>query len=91
MSAGSTSSSSSHNSHVLDIDAFTSLLMANVAKDSNNNTNSTGPVLPAAAIGPKIPAKGYLVQQIRGGLYWLTALPISKCKSALKVCTFVYN
>jgi hypothetical protein len=44
--------------------AFTSLLMAKVAKAAanNNNTNnnsSTGSVLlPASAIGPKIPPKG---------------------------------
>jgi glyoxylase-like metal-dependent hydrolase (beta-lactamase superfamily II) len=30
-----------------------------------------GPV-PAGAQGPAIPAKGYLVQEIRGGLYWVT-------------------
>ena len=71
-------SNTAQNSHFLDIDAFTSLLMAKVAKtaaDSNNtNSNSStgGVLLPATAIGPKIPPKGYLVQQIRGGLYWLT-------------------
>jgi hypothetical protein len=26
---------------------------------------------PAAAIGPTIPPKGYLVKEIRDGLYWL--------------------
>jgi glyoxylase-like metal-dependent hydrolase (beta-lactamase superfamily II) len=74
---GSTSNTAQNN-HFLDIDAYTSLLMAKVAKaaaDSNNtNSNSStgGVLLPATAIGPKIPPKGYLVQQIRGGLYWLT-------------------
>jgi glyoxylase-like metal-dependent hydrolase (beta-lactamase superfamily II) len=56
----------------LDIDKFTSLLMSKAAAESSNNTNNTGSSLPAAAIGPKIPAKGYLLQEIRGGLYWLT-------------------
>jgi glyoxylase-like metal-dependent hydrolase (beta-lactamase superfamily II) len=61
-----------YSSQDLDIDKFTSLLMAKAANESSNNTNNTGSAIPAAAIGPKIPAKGYLVQQIRGGLYWLT-------------------
>src|SRR6478672_420216 len=56
----------------LDIDKFTSLLMSKAAAESSNNTNNTSSALPAAAIGPKIPAKGYLVQEIRDGLYWLT-------------------
>ncbi|MGN6630597.1 MAG: MBL fold metallo-hydrolase [Candidatus Nitrosocosmicus sp.] len=56
----------------LDMDKFASLLMAKATAESSNNTNNTGLALPAAAIGPKIPAKGYLVQEIRGGLYWLT-------------------
>jgi glyoxylase-like metal-dependent hydrolase (beta-lactamase superfamily II) len=61
-----------YSSQYLDVDKFTSLLMAKVANDSGNNANNTSSVLPTAAIGPKIPAKGYLVQEIRGGLYWLT-------------------
>jgi glyoxylase-like metal-dependent hydrolase (beta-lactamase superfamily II) len=56
----------------LDIDKFTSLLMAKATAESSNNTNNTGSALPAVANGPKIPAKGYLLQEIRGGLYWLT-------------------
>lgn len=28
--------------------------------------------VPSTALGPEIPAKGYLVQEIRDGLYWLT-------------------
>jgi len=45
-----------------------------VVKDSNNSTskNATTIPLPQAAKGPPIPAKGYLVQQIRGHLYWVT-------------------
>ena len=61
-----------HSAQDLDMDKFTSLLMAKSAAESSNNTNNTGSALPAAAIGPKIPAKGYLVQEIRDGLYWLT-------------------
>ena len=57
----SATSNTGHNSLALDMDAFTSLLMAKVAKAADNNTNnnsSTGPVLlPATAIGPKIPPK----------------------------------
>jgi glyoxylase-like metal-dependent hydrolase (beta-lactamase superfamily II) len=34
-------------------------------------TTEFGPV-PAGAKGPAIPAKGYLVQEIPGGLYWVT-------------------
>jgi len=63
-----------YSSQDLDMDKFTSLLMAKTANDSRNNTNNTSSVLPAAAIGPKIPAKGYLVQEIRDGLYWLTVV-----------------
>ena len=37
----------------------------------NNATTSTTQI-PEAAKGPPIPAKGYLVQQIRDHLYWLT-------------------
>jgi len=29
-------------------------------------------VLPSQAVGPSIPAKGYLVEEIRDGLYWVT-------------------
>ena len=40
---------------------------------SNNSKNSTTTVqLPDAAKGPAIPAKGYLVQEIRDHLYWVT-------------------
>jgi glyoxylase-like metal-dependent hydrolase (beta-lactamase superfamily II) len=43
---------------------------------SNSNittsTNSSSANIPAAAIGPTIPPKGYLVKEIRDGLYWLT-------------------
>ena len=48
-----------------------------LVKDSNNSTgnNSTGKnatTIPLPAKGPRIPAKGYLVQQIRDHLYWVT-------------------
>jgi glyoxylase-like metal-dependent hydrolase (beta-lactamase superfamily II) len=40
---------------------------------SNNSKNSTTTVqIPDAAKGPAIPAKGYLVQEIRDHLYWVT-------------------
>jgi glyoxylase-like metal-dependent hydrolase (beta-lactamase superfamily II) len=40
--------------------------------DNSSSTVSATIQLPEAAKGPPIPAKGYLVQQIKGGLYWLT-------------------
>ena len=43
-----------------------------VMQPSNNSANATNIQLPEAAKGPPIPTKGYIVQQIRGGLYWLT-------------------
>jgi glyoxylase-like metal-dependent hydrolase (beta-lactamase superfamily II) len=43
---------------------------AQTIKESNSNSSTVQ--LPEAAKGPPIPPKGYLVQQIRDGLYWLT-------------------
>jgi len=43
------------------------------AKQSDNSSTINATIqLPEGAKGPPIPAKGYLVQQIRDGLYWLT-------------------
>jgi glyoxylase-like metal-dependent hydrolase (beta-lactamase superfamily II) len=39
-------------------------------KDSGKNTTTIP--LPQAAKGPTIPAKGYLVEEIRDQLYWVT-------------------
>ena len=39
---------------------------------SNNSKNSTIVQIPHAAKGAAIPAKGYLVQEIRNHLYWVT-------------------
>jgi glyoxylase-like metal-dependent hydrolase (beta-lactamase superfamily II) len=41
------------------------------AAKQNNTVNSTTRI-PAIAMGPQIPAKGYLVQEIRDHLYWVT-------------------
>ena len=41
------------------------------AAKQNNTVNSTTHI-PAIAMGPQIPAKGYLVQEIRDHLYWVT-------------------
>ena len=41
------------------------------AAKQNNTVNSTIHI-PSIAMGPKIPAKGYLVQEIRDHLYWVT-------------------
>jgi glyoxylase-like metal-dependent hydrolase (beta-lactamase superfamily II) len=44
-----------------------------VVKQSDNSSNVNATIqLPEATKGPSIPAKGYLVQQIGDGLYWLT-------------------
>jgi glyoxylase-like metal-dependent hydrolase (beta-lactamase superfamily II) len=43
-----------------------------VKQSDNSSTVSATIQLPEATKGPPIPAKGYLVQQIRDGLYWLT-------------------
>ena len=43
-----------------------------VKQSDNSSTVSATIQLPEAAKGPPIPAKGYLVQQIKDGLYWLT-------------------
>jgi glyoxylase-like metal-dependent hydrolase (beta-lactamase superfamily II) len=44
------------------------------SNNSNSNKNSTTSTIqiPDAAKGPVIPAKGYLVQEIRDHLYWVT-------------------
>ncbi|MFL6406463.1 MAG: hypothetical protein ACJ71F_05270 [Nitrososphaeraceae archaeon] len=47
--------------------------VSHAVKQSDNSSTASATVqLPEAAKGPPIPAKGYLIQQIRGGLYWLT-------------------
>jgi uncharacterized protein YdeI (BOF family) len=38
----------------------------------NNSTGKNATTIPLPAKGPRIPAKGYLVQQIRDHLYWVT-------------------
>ena len=43
-----------------------------IKQSSNSSAIGANIQLPETAKGPPIPAKGYLVQQIRGGLYWLT-------------------
>jgi glyoxylase-like metal-dependent hydrolase (beta-lactamase superfamily II) len=47
---------------------------AQTIKQSNsvNNATTSTTQIPEAAKGPPIPAKGYLVQQIRDHLYWVT-------------------
>jgi glyoxylase-like metal-dependent hydrolase (beta-lactamase superfamily II) len=47
---------------------------AQTIKQSNSGKNATTSTtqIPEAAKGPPIPAKGYLVQQIRDHLYWVT-------------------
>lgn len=46
--------------------------IANAPIGHGQNTTSSATSIPAIAKGPAIPSKGYLVQEIRGGLYWVT-------------------
>jgi glyoxylase-like metal-dependent hydrolase (beta-lactamase superfamily II) len=47
--------------------------VSQTVKEANNSKSSTTTVqIPDAAKGPAIPAKGYLVQEIRDHLYWVT-------------------
>ena len=47
--------------------------VSQAVKQSNNSSTLNATIqLPEATKGPPIPAKGYLVQQIGDGLYWLT-------------------
>lgn len=45
---------------------------SNSSSSTNKNTTTSTVQIPEAAKGPTIPAKGYLVQQIRDHLYWVT-------------------
>ena len=44
----------------------------NKSNNSKSSTTTTTVQIPDAAKGPAIPAKGYLVQEIRDHLYWVT-------------------
>ena len=48
--------------------------MTQTVKDSNNSTkySSAAVQIPESAKGPPIPPKGYLVEEIRDHLYWVT-------------------
>jgi glyoxylase-like metal-dependent hydrolase (beta-lactamase superfamily II) len=39
---------------------------------SNNPTGFEVPVIPAGARGPDVPPSGYLVEEVTGGVYWVT-------------------
>ena len=53
--------------------AYIKYASQSVKQSDNSSTVSSATIqLPEAAKGPPIPAKGYLVQQIKDGLYWLT-------------------
>jgi glyoxylase-like metal-dependent hydrolase (beta-lactamase superfamily II) len=36
------------------------------------STSIEVPAVPAGALGPKVPACGYLVEEVKGGVYWVT-------------------
>jgi glyoxylase-like metal-dependent hydrolase (beta-lactamase superfamily II) len=45
---------------------------SNSSSSTNKNSTTSAVQIPEAAKGPTIPAKGYLVQEIRDHLYWVT-------------------
>ena len=52
--------------------AYLKFVSQTVNKSNNSNNSTTIVQIPDAAKGPAIPAKGYLVQEIRDDLYWVT-------------------
>ena len=52
--------------------AYLKFVSQTVNKSNNSNNSTTIVQIPDAAKGPAIPAKGYLVQEIRDHLYWVT-------------------
>src|SRR4029078_4691666 len=44
----------------------------NSQQDPSNSTSVNATQIPENAKGPTIPSKGYLVEEIRDGLYWVT-------------------
>jgi glyoxylase-like metal-dependent hydrolase (beta-lactamase superfamily II) len=52
--------------------AYLKFVSQKVKESDNSSKNSTTVQIPDAAKGPAIPAKGYLVQEIRDHLYWVT-------------------
>jgi glyoxylase-like metal-dependent hydrolase (beta-lactamase superfamily II) len=54
--------------------AYLKFVSQTLNESNSNNKNSTSGTtqIPEAAKGPPIPAKGYLVQEIRDPLYWVT-------------------
>ena len=51
---------------IITVSLFTSVIYA------QENQTETKNQLPEAAKGPAIPSKGYLVEEIRDGLFWIT-------------------
>ena len=52
--------------------AYLKFVSQKIKESDNSSKNSTAVQIPNAAKGPAIPAKGYLVQEIRDHLYWVT-------------------
>jgi glyoxylase-like metal-dependent hydrolase (beta-lactamase superfamily II) len=52
--------------------AYLKFVSQTVKESNNSSKNPTTVQIPDAAKGPAIPAKGYLVQEIRDHLYWVT-------------------
>jgi hypothetical protein len=44
----------------------------NSQQDPSNSSSMNATQIPEKAKGPAIPSKGYLVEEIRDGLYWVT-------------------
>ena len=53
-------------------EGYTKFIVSKVNESNGNNNNTNEVQLPEAAKGPAIPPKGYLVEEIRDHLYWVT-------------------
>ena len=53
-------------------EGYIRFIVSKVNESNGNNNNTNAVKLPEAAKGPAIPPKGYLVEEIRDHLYWVT-------------------
>ena len=55
-----------------DEEGYINFIVSKVNESNGNNNNTNEVQLPETAKGPAIPPKGYLVEEIRDHLYWVT-------------------
>ena len=55
-----------------DEEGYIEFIVSKTNGSNNNDNNTNAAQLPVAAKGPVIPPKGYLVEEIRDHLYWVT-------------------